>query len=426
VTPVPASIARIVWNGLRQKPARVLRLYGASAALWITAIGILFGSTFIGRDRGLARLAFPLMNGAWFTGFMLFQFAVSISFFSGKQSGWVAQHGRGRRLRWLWSSEATFVDLSGTARQRAQRTADANASTEQPDVTVIAVPVLTALSAACFGFAGAMTLADAYVAPRTLLLGHPHVVSLFWAALLLLFLFVLLSGAGGMSMNVYGWATERAAAAARARADLERARLGALQAQMNPHFLFNTLNAVATLAGSDSPRAERVVEHLSAVLRHSLQRANRPFTSVDDEMRFIREYLDVEQERLGARLRVTWDVGGDTLQLRVPTASVQPLVENAVTYAIDPRPEGGHIHIASTRTAGGYLLRLSVEDNGPGFPADMKEGHGLGDLRQRLRAEYDRTCEVDTETLPTGARVSISVPATRIDSGPAGSSGEER
>jgi len=131
-------------------------------------------------------------------------------------------------------------------------------------------------------------------------------------------------------------------------------------------------------------------------------------------MQFIREYLAIEHERLGDRLRVTWDVGADTRSLRVPTASMQPLVENAVRYAVEPRPAGGHLHIASTRAASGYLLRLSVEDDGPGFPAGVKDGRGLADLRERLRAEYGRTSELDTETRPAGARATISVPATNF------------
>jgi signal transduction histidine kinase len=392
-------------------------MYGAAAVLWIATIGISLAGAMAFHNDGLAHLAFPLMTIAWLTGYMLWQYAMSLSFASGKLSGWAAQPHRGRLRRWLGSSEATFVDLSGTAQRRAQRTAELKESAEQPDATVVAVPVLTTLSAACFGFAGAMALAEAYVAPR---LDHlPRVGILFMAAALLFLLFVLLSGVGRTSLRVYGWAGERAAAAARAKADVERARLVALQAQMNPHFLFNTLNTVAALAGPDSPRAERVVEHLSAVLRHSLQRADRPFTSVEDELRFVREYVDVEQERLGEKLRVTWDAAPATSPLRVPTMSLLPLVENAIAYAVETRPGGGHIHISSATAAGGYLLRLTVEDDGPGFPADLKDSHGLGDLRQRLRAEYERGYTLDTETLPTGARVTLSVPATRFDAQPA-------
>jgi signal transduction histidine kinase len=412
VTQAPASIPRIVWDGLRRKPA-IVALFGSGAVMWIALAGLSLSGAF-GRDLGLAHLAFPLKMSAMMIGLTFLQFAQIVAP-SKWPNGAIAPRRHGRIRRWLGSSEATFVDLSGTARQRARHAAEGTESVDQPDATMIAMPVLTAFGAACLGFAGAMALAEAYVAPSSLVLDHPVANALFWGVVLLLMLASSLGGVGRASLRVYGWANERAAAAARARADLERARLGALQAQMNPHFLFNTLNTVAALAGPDSPRAERVVEHLSAVLRHSLQRADRGFTSVDDELQFTREYLDVEQARLGDRLKVTWNVSADTLPLRVPTASVQPLVENAIAYAIETRPDGGHIHIASARTAGGYLLRLSVEDNGPGFPADMKDGHGIGDLRQRLRAEYQRKCELDTETLPTGARVTISVPATRFD-----------
>lgn len=394
-----------------------------AAVLWVAGIGLFLGSAILGRDRGLAHLAFPLMQTAWMTGFLLLLLP-PMALSSKWQAGMLGQHRRRRLLRWLESPEPTFVDVSGTARQRAERAAHATASAEEPDATVIVMPVFTSLGAACLGFAGAMALASAAFAPPSLVLGDRRAFALFWAVVLLLILAVSLTGIGRATKRVFGWASDRAALAARAQADAERARLGALQAEMNPHFLFNTLNTVAALAGPDSPRAERVVEHLSAVLRQSLQRADRPFTSVDDEVRFVRAYLDVEQERLGTRLQAAWNIGPDTGLLRVPTMCLLPLVENAIAYAIEPRPEGGHVRIATATTAGGYLLRLSVEDNGPGFPADMKEGRGLGDLRQRLRAEYERTCELDIETLSTGGRVTISIPATRFDAqaaaGPAG------
>lgn len=422
MTQPPASIARIVWEGLGKGPELASALFGAGAILWIAGIALHVGSAFVGRDQGLAHLAFPLMQAAWMTGALLSTFA-TVVLSPTWRAGALERHRRHRFLRWLESPEATFVDLSGAARERARRGAVDTAGPQQPDASVIAMPVFAALGAACFGFAGAMVLANAAFAPPSLVLEHRHAFSLFWGIMLLLFLLTSLNSVGRASLRVFGWASDRAAAAARAQADVERARLGALQAQMNPHFLFNTLNTVAALAGADSARAESVVEHLSAVLRHSLQRADRPFTSVEDEVRFAREYLDVEQARLGVRLRVSWNIGADTAPLRVPTMCLLPLIENAIAYAVDPRPEGGRIQVSSVTTAGGYLLRLSVEDDGPGFPADMKDGRGLAELRQRLWAEYERTYELDTETLPAGARATLSLPATRFKAPVAGRRG---
>jgi LytS/YehU family sensor histidine kinase len=188
---------------------------------------------------------------------------------------------------------------------------------------------------------------------------------------------------------------------------------------MNPTFLFNTLDTVAALAVADPARAERVVEHLSAVLRHSLQRADRPFTSVADEMRFVREYLAVEQERLGWRLRVTWDIHDDTLDLRMPTMSVKTLVESTIAGAVEARPAGANIQISSALNPSRQTLRLSVEDSGPGLPAEARNSPGIGELRGRLYAMHERTFDVDQAMLPTGARLTISIPAARFEGGAA-------
>jgi signal transduction histidine kinase len=385
-------------------------LVQVNAVIWIGAIAVNVAIAFMGRDGGLAHLAFPLMTSAWMAGFLLLQFAGVVGSRSGWQTEAVEQDRRTRLRRWLTSPEPTYVDLSGNAKGRAAHTEEAKDAAGQPEITIVVMPLLTAIGAACFGFAGAMALAAAYLPPRTLGL-YPPALNLYWGVGLAFVLWMSLRGVGRASLRVYRWTGERAAAAARARADMERARFAALQAQMNPHFLFNTLNTVAALAGPDSPRAERVVEHLSAVLRQSLQRANQPFTSLGDEVRFITEYLDVEQARLGTRLDVTWNINAQTLPMRVPTMCLLPLVENAIVHAIELRADGGHVQISSMFVAGGYLLRMSVEDDGPGFPPDMKDGTGLGGLRERLHAEYGRTHALDTETLPTGARATISLPA---------------
>jgi LytS/YehU family sensor histidine kinase len=194
---------------------------------------------------------------------------------------------------------------------------------------------------------------------------------------------------------------------------MERARLRALQAQMNPHFLFNTLNTVAALAGPESPQTERVVERLAVVLRHSLQRADLPFTSMDDEVRFAREYLAVEEDRLGFRLRLSWDVQPDTLPLRIPTTSLLRLVEHAIARAVDARPNGGHLWISSS--VADDRLQVSVEDGGPGEPAPVKDDTIFDDLRRRFWNAYGERYALDIEAVPDGRRVTVQLPAEPFD-----------
>jgi Histidine kinase len=384
----------------------------------VVGAGVMLGAALTDDTPArIDRLSFPWMLGAWSLGSLLSMVAGQLASLSSMS---VAEYRRGRLWRWLGSDQATFVDLSGRASQRAKRAAEAKDSRQPPNASVVAMPLLMILGALCFGFGGVMAL----VPPPFAVGLSGRAYSVFWGLTLLLMLSMSLWRTGRSTIWVFGWANERAAAAARAQADAERARLAALQAQMNPHFLFNTLNTVAALASPDSPRAERVVEHLSAVLRHSLQRADQPFTSLEDELRFVREYLEVEHIRLGPRLRVSWNIHDDTRPLRVPTMCVLSLVESAIAQSVEARAAGGHVEIASALTADGSLLSLSVEEYGPGDPPAMKDRRTLEDLRQRLDAEYGHTYALDAEPIATGTRVTMSVPATAFEAQPADRSPE--
>jgi hypothetical protein len=408
VTSASTSLPRILWRGARTN-RKFFWLLGSGAVLWIVSI-------YFTKKADFAHSAYPLMMLGWLGGMVTLTFANGLSLPPSKRTdGTAVNPDRERARRWIGSSDPTFVDLSGSARTRAEQKLTAEEAANAPSIDLVALPALHGFSAACFGFSLSMALADTFLSRRNLFLDSPYLNGLFWGGCLAFMIYSSVWSIGRRSLTVHRWATDRAAVAARARADLERATLTALQTQMNPHFLFNTLNTVAALAGAESPRAERIVEHLSAVLRHSMQRADRPFTSLEDEMRFVREYLAVEQSRLGPRLRMTWNIDTETLPLRVPTMCLLPLIENAIAYGVESRPEGGHVQISSTRTAGNYLLRISVEDDGPGIPPDADDGVGLADLRKRLWAEYGRTFELDTETLPTGACVTINIPATRFE-----------
>ena len=124
-----------------------------------------------------------------------------------------------------------------------------------------------------------------------------------------------------------------------------RAKISALQAQMNPHFLFNALNTVASLVRTDPRAAESTVENLAQVLRRTLDRSQRTFSTVEDEIGYLRAYLSVEMERYGDRLTVRWSVDPAADHLTLPPMTLQPLVENALKHGIGNRLHGGNLSI---------------------------------------------------------------------------------
>jgi signal transduction histidine kinase len=208
--------------------------------------------------------------------------------------------------------------------------------------------------------------------------------------------------------RLYTHAQEQAIRAARMQAQLTGARLAALQAQMNPHFLFNALNTVASLARSNPAAAEQTVENLSEVLRTTLDRSQQLRGTLESEIAFVRAYLEVERERFGSRLHVVYDIAPGLNDASVPSFSLQPLVENALKHGLGPRREGGAIRIAAERE--GDRLMLAVEDNGEGFDARYIEGTGLGNLRARLEAMYGATASLNVMGVATGSRVTIALP----------------
>ena len=166
--------------------------------------------------------------------------------------------------------------------------------------------------------------------------------------------------------TLYAHAQAEALDASAARLAAGEARLSALQARMNPHFLFNALNTVAALVRTEPARAERVTESLSDVLRMTLERTGAARGSVDDEVRYVRAWLAVEQERWGDRLRVDWTIDPQALPAALPPLVLQPLVENSLRHGMGSRIDGVTIAIAISRED--TDLVLVVADDGVGFP----------------------------------------------------------
>lgn len=190
----------------------------------------------------------------------------------------------------------------------------------------------------------------------------------------------------------------------------------ALQARMNPHFLFNALNTVAALVRTQPAVAERVTENLSDVLRMTLDRSAERTTTVSGEVEYLRAWLAVEQERWQERLRIEWNIEGGVDRASIPPLLLQPLVENALRHGIGARMGGGTIAISARREGARLLLR--VADDGVGFPAAHAERTGLGNLRQRLATVYDAAASLSIEPLVPGAAVTIRVPYEESDARP--------
>lgn len=217
---------------------------------------------------------------------------------------------------------------------------------------------------------------------------------------------------------LYRHGREQAEAAAAARTEAAEATLGALQAQMNPHFLFNALNTVASLVRTDPPAAESTVENLAVVLRRTLDRSRRVVTTLADEVDYLEAYLAVETERRGERLAVQWEIRPEALDHRLPPMTLQPLVENALEHGVGERLDGGRVRIAA-RVAGDRLV-LEVEDDGPGFRTRgrPREGTGLGNLRRRLATLYGDAAGLEVVP-PSTVRVTVPLDpaALRLDDG---------
>jgi len=233
---------------------------------------------------------------------------------------------------------------------------------------------------------------------RALLVNLPALLGLAWGA------------------DTYAKYRDRELAASRLQTQLARAELSALKMQLQPHFLFNTLNAVAALLKANPDAAEGMILKLSDFLRLTLNNTGRPDVTLREELDFLERYLAIEKIRFQDRLLTRFRIRTEVLDARVPNLLLQPLVENAIRHGIARDRRAGRLEVSATHEKGRLLLR--VTDDGPGAPPGrVLEGIGLTITRERLRHLYGDASSLEYGNAPGGGFcVSLSLPLVFLES----------
>ena len=219
------------------------------------------------------------------------------------------------------------------------------------------------------------------------------------------------------AVRFFEQSSEREVQLARVSEQLAGARFAALESQVNPHFLFNTLNTIAVRArDGDSAGTVRMVEQLSDLLRRTLRRHRASEVRLDDELELVQQYLAIEQARFSDRLRPAFDIAEDLASAAVPSFALQHLVENAIRHGIAKRTGSGMVTVHARHD--GDWLELSVEDDGAGIGEDlaMPTGRGLANTRERLRMLHADRASLDIKRREAGGTIAtVRVPYREIE-----------
>jgi two-component system, LytTR family, sensor kinase len=207
--------------------------------------------------------------------------------------------------------------------------------------------------------------------------------------------------------------SHQATEAARLNEELSRAQLAALRAQIEPHFIYNTLNSIAGLVRDQrSEAAVSMLVGLSEFLRRASEDSSRPQVTLREEVEYLQRYLDIQKVRFGERLQVSVQIPEQLLGARVPNLLLQPLVENAIKHGIGKRISGGWVRVAGVRREG--ELRLSIYNDAPPLPPEWGTGHtgvGIGNLRTRLEVLHGGQAELQLNRGdPSGVEVIVRLP----------------
>ena len=221
------------------------------------------------------------------------------------------------------------------------------------------------------------------------------------------------------ALGYYRESRARAIRAAHLETRLAEARLKTLEAELHPHFLFNTLHAISSLVHTQPDAADRMISRLSDLLRITFSRSDAACIPLHEELEFLQKYLEIEQTRFQDRLAVDYDIDPDTLDAEVPRLILQPLVENAIKHGVAPHTGPGAISIGSRRD--GERLCLVVRDNGMGLSggarARLHGGVGLSNTRDRLECLYGADHALDFRESNPGLTVEMRLPFRRVSSG---------
>jgi two-component system LytT family sensor kinase len=220
------------------------------------------------------------------------------------------------------------------------------------------------------------------------------------------------------AVGYYSKYRERELKSSQLEAQLAHAQLEVLKIQLEPHFLFNTLNSIAALARNDGPAAEHMTLQLADLLRSSLDAVGVHEVPLSRELLFLQKYIDIQQTRFRDRLQVELDIDPHSVGARVPNLILQPLVENAIRHGIGPRRGPGIVRICTRRDAD--ELWMEIRDDGVGLGRGSgylpSEGVGLRNTRARLQQLYNGEHRLILEDAPGGGcRVSIRIPFRRYD-----------
>jgi hypothetical protein len=237
---------------------------------------------------------------------------------------------------------------------------------------------------------------------RNIIAYFDYGIQLYWIILLLKF-----------GYDYYARFREQEVVSSRLETQLATAQLQSLKMQIQPHFLFNTLNAISVLIEENPASAKKMVGLLSGLLRRSLDHVNTHVVPLEREMEFIDAYLEIQKARFGERLTVITNISPETSRAEVPYLVLQPLVENAIQHGISARPGPGEIRIESIRLDG--FLKLVVTDSGSGAPfaAPPQSGSGIGlsNTRARLEQLYGEQQQLELSLLPGGGtEVTVLIP----------------
>ena len=221
------------------------------------------------------------------------------------------------------------------------------------------------------------------------------------------------------ALAYYRESRSRALRSAHLEARLAEARLKTLEAELHPHFLFNTLHAISTLVHTQPESADRMISRLSDLLRITFSRSGAACIPLQEELEFLQKYLEIEQTRFQDRLSVEFDIDPDTLDAEVPRLILQPLVETAIKHGVAPRMGPGAVSIGSRRD--GERLCLSIRDNGVGLTggsrAQLTSGVGLSNTRDRLDCLYGTDHSLNFVESRPGLTVEMRMPFHRVSAG---------